>query len=85
MALSNYLFYIISPTHIITSLSSLIMNYKYSESSIFVTVLIHWPSFNSDQLKELECLINTLIKGFNYIDNVITFSTSEKDSIVQKS
>lgn len=79
--ISECLVYIISPIHVISSISALLKIYR--EKIFHVTFLAHWPGFNTMHLMEIESIIQVLIKNRNFATKMISISSFEKDNILQ--
>lgn len=73
------LLYIISPTHVISSISAI--ETMYHDKKPEVTLLIHWPGVPKKETKSITKVIKKLVSGFDFVIRIITISQDKVDNL----
>jgi len=74
------LFYILSPTHLISALSAYFSMQQNEEDKI--VILIHWANEEELVLEELNLVIENMVKGVDYVKKIVTISFQEKNRML---
>jgi hypothetical protein len=76
------LIYLISPTHVISSISAI--STMYGNQKVEAIILVHWPGVNNDINKELMKIISELSNNYNFIENIISVTSEQKQELLSK-
>lgn len=76
------LIYIISPTHVISSLAAL--EALHPNGNVRITFLVHWPGVNDAVVTELAQVVREMTSPFGNIERIVTITSSDKNELLTK-
>jgi len=77
--MNNSLVYIMSPTHVISSIAAI--KTLHPDDLPAVTFLAHWPGVGTEVVEQIGTLVSRISSGFPFVKNVITMSSDEKAAL----
>ena len=78
--IKNIIIYVISPIHVISSLSA--VKSRHGDEPISISIIVHWPGVASQIAEELGRVVKNITRNFSLIESINVVPQSDLDKIL---